>query len=279
MLTRRALTWSTLTWSTLTLALLPGLALAQNSSSSMNASMGGSSAGPAGGSGGSAPPQVALDLDLPIAAPVYQGAPQPPAPTPEAPVDDPRDVPAPTLYGEEIVSESDTIFYVLDCSGSMSSDRQSYSGLDGGVQTGSRMERAKAELTRSILGLAPNFKLNIVAYDCSTQQWSDSMVPATDANKQAAIAWLSAQMPRGATGTGPATALALGQKENMSVVLLTDGQPNCGASGTEGHRQMISSNNTQGATINVFGIAASGTYRAFCQAVAADSGGSYYDVP
>jgi uncharacterized protein YbbK (DUF523 family) len=83
----------------------------------------------------------------------------------------------------------------------------------------------------------------------------------------------------GASGTGPATSLALMARENRAVVLLTDGSPNCGATDIEGHRRMIRSNNTQGATINVFGIAASGTYRQFCQAVASDSGGSYFDVP
>ena len=76
-----------------------------------------------------------------------------------------------------------------------------------------------------------------------------------------------------------ATALALAEKSNMTVVLLTDGAPNCGANGASGHRRMISSANTQGASINVFGIAASGSYRAFCQGVAGDSGGSYFDVP
>ena len=65
----------------------------------------------------------------------------------------------------------------------------------------------------------------------------------------------------------------------MSVVLLTDGSPNCGASGMTGHRSMIANANTQGATVNVFGIAATGRYRGFCQGVASDSGGSYFDVP
>jgi Mg-chelatase subunit ChlD len=73
--------------------------------------------------------------------------------------------------------------------------------------------------------------------------------------------------------------VALADKENRSVVLLTDGAPNCGASDIDGHRRMIRAHNTQGATINVFGIAASGTYRSFCQNVATDSGGSYFDVP
>ena len=45
------------------------------------------------------------------------------------------------------------------------------------------------------------------------------------------------------------------------------------------HRSMIRGNNSQGATVNVFGIAASGSYRAFCQGVARDNGGAYVDVP
>jgi hypothetical protein len=42
---------------------------------------------------------------------------------------------------------------------------------------------------------------------------------------------------------------------------------------------MIRDANTQGASVNVFGIAASGSYRAFCQGVASDNGGQYFDVP
>ena len=38
----------------------------------------------------------------------------------------------------------------------------------------------------------------------------------------------------------------------MSVVLLTDGAPKCGANSMNGHRQMISTANTQGATVNVY---------------------------
>ena len=119
----------------------------------------------------------------------------------------------------------------------------------------------------------------MIAYDCGTRQWQQDMQPADDGNKASAIAWEMALQPTGATGTGPAVALSLGDKDNMAVVLLTDGAPNCGANGFGGHRSMIVSANTQGATINVFGIAASGSYRAFCQGVASDSGGSYFDVP
>ncbi|RMG18284.1 MAG: VWA domain-containing protein, partial [Planctomycetota bacterium] len=193
--------------------------------------------------------------------------------------DDPRDTPPPTLYGEELDSENDTIFYVIDQSCSMGWDVQSYTTNDGSTASGPRMARAKAELTRSISGLSDNFKFNIISYDCGSRQWAQEMKVADDANKQSAIAWVNALQPTGATGTGPATARALGNKDNMMVVLLTDGAPNCGANGYSGHRQVIRSANTQGATINVFGIAASGSYRAFCQGVASDAGGNYFDVP
>ena len=250
------------------------------------------SSAPAGQQVPSTPPpnvQVELDLDLPVPSPQFMaqfnvpalkrgplGVELPPQP-PHIP--DPKDGDAPTFYGEEIPSENDTIFYVIDRSGSMSWGYGSYVGMDGSVKSGPKMDRAKAEIIRSILGLSQNFKFNIVAFDCATQLWRNGLSPADDANKQAAIAWVQNLVPFGATATGPAAALALGDKENMSVVLLTDGAPNCGANGFSGHRTMISSNNSQGARINVFGIGASGEYRTFCQGVAADSGGGYYDVP
>jgi hypothetical protein len=255
---------------------------------------GGSTAPTPGGgaSGGSATPTVPTDLDLPLEKPEYQGPPIPPAPTPPPPPpDDPRDTPPPTIYGEEIVSENDTLIYVIDRSGSMDWDEASYVDLDGRRRTGTRMERAKAEISRSIMGLSQNFRFNIVGFDCGTVQWRSNMVPADDANKQSALAWVRRLEPQGATGTGPAVALGLRNRDNKLVVLLTDGAPNCGVpeydnswsysenNTMNGHRRMISNANTQGAKINVFGIAASGTYRRFCQNVASDSGGSYTDVP
>lgn len=231
------------------------------------------------GTPGSTP--APTDLDLPLDKPAYTGDPNDLNPPPVTPPDtpDPRDEPPPTIYGEEITTEGDTIFYVIDISGSMDWDNRSYTDLDGRTRNGTRMERAKVELIRSIMALSRNFSFNIIAFDCGTRQWQRSMQEATDGNKQSASAWVRALQPTGATGTGPAAALALGARENKAVVLLTDGAPNCGANSMDGHRSMIRTANRQGATINVFGIAASGSYRSFCQNVAGDSGGSYFDVP
>jgi hypothetical protein len=248
--------------------------------------------GPTPGTGTGTSTGVPAELDLPLTKPVL-AQPQPPPPAPDdGDEDDPRDEPPPIIYGEEINSESDTIFYVIDISCSMDWDRQSYTTLDGSRANGNRMERAKTELSRSIMGLSRNFKFNCLAYDCGTRMWQGSMKEADDANKASALGWVRSLQPTGATGTGPACAQALANdRTNLSVVLLTDGAPNCGvpednnwynwseSAVIAGHRRMINDGNSQRATINVFGIAASGTYRSFCVAVASDSGGSYFDVP
>ena len=266
----------TLLTTTAAVLIASGMAFGQSTGGGMNPGAG-TGTGPGTTPGTGTTP--GSTLDLPLSPPT---APQVPVPVvPEEPEDDddPRDTPPPTIYGEEIDSENDTIYYVLDISCSMGWDSQSYTTMDGQTRRGPRIDRAKAELGRSISGLGDNFKFNIIAFDCGTRQWQRQMVEATSGNKQAAIGWTMGLRPTGATGTGPATALALGERSNMAVVLLTDGAPNCGANGSSGHRRMISSANSQGATINVFGIAASGSYRAFCQAVASDSGGAYFDVP
>jgi len=221
-------------------------------------------------------------FDLPMQPPHYSDevTPLDPPITPDDDDgDDPRDTPPPVFYGEEIDTETDSIFYVLDISCSMSQDPMVIVNLEGQLAIASRLTRAKNELIRSINGLSDNFEFNIVAYACATLQWAPAMLQATDANKQSATGWTLMLFPMGATATGPATSIALADRDNRSVVLLTDGAPNCGADTMSAHRLMIQNANSQGATINVFGISASGTYRAFCQGVAADSGGVYIDLP
>ncbi|MGD9727419.1 MAG: hypothetical protein AB7L09_00710 [Nitrospira sp.] len=227
------------------------------------------------------------ELDLPV-PPVRLGDKKPHAPAEDDdPTADPRDTPAPTFYGEEIDCEGDSIYYVIDMSGSMQNCgagtpgnlMRSFVAPDGSIQLGNRWERAKAEAIRSIRGLADNFKFGIVLYNCSTEAWSSELRDATATNKADAEGWLRRHYwADGMTATGPGTAIGL-RAGTGAVVLLTDGEPNCGADGLEGHRRMISSNNVRHVPITVFGIDAQGDWRRFCQNVANDSGGKYYDVP
>lgn len=225
-------------------------------------------------------------LDLPITDPRLQKKVAGPPPPPE-PLEylDPTDEP-PIFYGEEIDLEDDSLIFVIDGSGSMSFPAN---GAQRGRMAGelSRWDVVKAELKKSINAMSENIEFNIVKYACDIVFWSDTMKPANEANKASASAWLDRFVHgrtawdgiHGGTGTGPAVAAALGVKDNLNIVLLTDGEPNCpwGHDSFNEHRNAIRINNTQGAVIDVFGVVASGQHRAFCQAVAADSGGSYYD--
>ncbi|MCA8921118.1 MAG: VWA domain-containing protein [Planctomycetes bacterium] len=254
-------------------------------------------------------PQISTnDLDLPVMRPVYGkpavntpddrfdiqlgdvpgGTPPWPAPleTPGETTPPPAEGMPPVFFGEEIPFTNPSVIYVIDDSGSMTMSTDPFVGVDGTVQNGSRLDRAKAELARSINALPETFQFNVVFYDeCAFSCW-DSKQRATADNKAAALGWVSAIQPDGWTNTGLAVATALADKGNTTVVLLSDGAPNfldCTlsyAATADEHRQLISSTNTQGARINCFGIGISSdpSARSFMQQVAADSGGSYTDV-
>lgn len=210
-------------------------------------------------------------LDLPITPPVYGATPKitPPVGTPDPDVEDPRDEPPPIFYGEELESDSKSVIYVIDISGSMD-------WTNGRSIT--RWESARRELNRSIDGLPSDYTFNIIAYHSFILSWRDTRVQVTSENKKSAKAWVNALKPDFATATGPAVAIALEDRENMCIVLLTDGAPNAPVPDPAWHRELIRRQNEQHAIIHVFGIDASGEMRGFCRNVAADSGGSYFDV-
>jgi len=82
---------------------------------------------------------------------------------PPPPVPDTRGHPArPSAAGDLRARRSSprttTIFYVLDIFLLHGLGHQSYTALDGSRRTGCRLDRAKVELSRSIMGLSRNFK-------------------------------------------------------------------------------------------------------------------------
>ena len=238
-------------------------------------------------------------LDLPVAplppkaapvGPKYVPGPQAPpvAPVPPSPVQPPPpSPPPPTIYGHDLRSENSTVVYVLDCSGSMTADVGQYTDPDGKTAQGDRLARAKGALISSIRSLPESWEFDIVTYQCDVTMWRTQIVKALPSAKAAAESWLTQWVyAGGATGTGPAVTVCFNTwPDDKLVVLLTDGAPNCGAGDDMGgpsciaaHRVMINGNNKARATINVFGIGATGDFKAFCQDVACDSGGTYTDV-
>jgi hypothetical protein len=226
----------------------------------------------------------------PTAAPAPAPAPTPkPSNEPTEPAwEDPNDTPQedpPTFFGEEIQTPTDSIIFVIDRSGSMWLGVGPFVGLDGQVvENGNRLDRAKTELKRSIGALTDGFTFNVIFYDECVYQWLASRVEATAANKAKAFAFIDSITPNGWTNVGMAAYAALQDKDNTTVVLLSDGAPNfldCALEyvGDESvHREIIRMGNTQGATINTFGIGLDDLARQFMMNVAAENGGRFSEI-
>ena len=201
--------------------------------------------------------KVDKEIDLPIEKPKIKDIPEE------------EEGDGPTFYDEELSSDSDSLVFVVDFSCSM---------------WGSRIAKAKAEVSKAIKSLSKNFKFSVVTYTCYVKVWKRQLVKATSENKNAAVAWINGQSPSGATGTGLAVKTALEiDRSNKLVVLLTDGAPNClgnnGWATMDDHLNMILQANTQRAKVDVFAIQPySGSYRQFCQNVANRTGGKYKEV-
>jgi hypothetical protein len=211
------------------------------------------------------------EIDLPITKLAKQGEEE----------DDDNEEKPPKIYDEEIPSEEDSIIYVIDISGSMSGGRSSYTDPDGNKRTGTKLDRAKAELIKSINGLSDNYTFNAFAFTCSIRSFSSKRLTATARNKQAACSWTMGLRATGATGTGPAVATALRDRDNKTLVLISDGAPNCIGNDWRDkseHLAMILSNNKQKAKISCFGIGAYGSWRQFLVDIASKTGGIYRDV-
>lgn len=166
------------------------------------------------------------------------------------------------FYNEEI--EATSIIFVIDISGSMSFNE--------------RLMKAKIELADAIRSLPSSFSFNIIAFDCSMRRWSITRREATDANKTSAISFVSSLVPMGGTGTGFAVALGLSDIANQTVLLLSDGGPNCGLTAPQ-HLSMIRSANARNASIHAFAISPTTTARSFLQSIAAQNNGRYVEIP
>lgn len=249
--------------------------------------------------------------DLPVHPPKFRGANKGPGvPQPyETPVEeDPRDVPAPIFFGEEIEA-TDSIVYVLDKSLTMNAGvsgmqvwrhdngrrmvawafgSQTFGSTKKGLgpEGANRWERAVAETYKSLQALSPNFKFEVIAYDYSVLPCFGGLVEATPGNRAKALAWLLTFYPEGGTCSAPAVVAALDLKPD-AVAFLSDGTPECGyipAKTNEEarwkHRMLIRNANPKPIPIKCFGIGLMPWFgaRRFMQGVAHDSGGQYVDV-
>ena len=164
--------------------------------------------------------------------------------------------------------EEERVVFVIDTSGSM---------------YGTRISKAKAELTKAIQSLPPNVEFDVIFFSCTVTTWKSELVTASEANKQAALGFVSAVAANGGTGTGSAVKRALElNRKNKLVVLLTDGAPNCIGNSwgsNSDHLALMLGANQQKAQIDVYAIQPySGSYKQFCQEIAQRTGGKYREV-
>ncbi len=187
--------------------------------------------------------------------------------------------------GVELTGDPDSVIYVLDNSASMSIKVQAFEDENGQiVSNGSKWDRVRALTKASLAALPERVLFNVVVYDeCPMICFSTSR-PANAANLAAAIGWLNAVQPDGWTNTGLGVSTALQERDNRQIVLVTDCLPNfldCAlqyVATPEQHAEVIQFANLQGARIDVFSlIACSPEGAAFCDRIAADSGGTHYE--
>lgn len=131
----------------------------------------------------------------------------PPRTRPESP-DAVRD---PAYYGIPLYARR--VVFLVDTSSSM--------------EERGRLETAKRELESAVFVLPPEAEFTIVAYSDRAVPWERRLVPADDAAKRRAAAFVRTLVPDGRTATGDALDLAFGF-DTEAVYLLSDGKPTAG---------------------------------------------------
>ena len=119
--------------------------------------------------------------------------------------------------------------FILDISGSMKDEKQAQAvtkptprgPVTGekpvkepppepeGKFSGPKIEIAKKELKRAVLKSLPKEAMfDIISFNYMVSQWQPKMMPATDANKELAYAWIRDMAPAGSTYTEGALQMA-----------------------------------------------------------------------
>ena len=172
----------------------------------------------------------------------------------------------PRYYGIDIYAQR--LVFVIDHSNSM----------NRGVAGVSRLERAKKELGKAILALPYETEFAIVTFTQHVRTWHPELVPATHANKDAALAFVAKMRGHGSTNTYGAVTQSLVLDDNTEAVfLLSDGAPTTGVITNPAAivESVTRLNQFRRVAINSVGIAIDGPTEQFMRALATENGGEY----
>jgi HEAT repeat protein len=109
-----------------------------------------------------------------------------------------------------IETPSKRILFIIDVSGSMDElviDRAAFEGR--GYKSYTKMEIAKGELSRTIEGLGPNVRFNILAFAAEVIPWKKGLTQANVVSRSNALKWIERLQPIGGT-SAQALSSALG---------------------------------------------------------------------
>jgi HEAT repeat protein len=153
--------------------------------------------------------------------------------------------------------ESDRVLFILDVSGSMKwPDAPKDSGIKPSQWKSRRIDVAHNELFRALRALGkqnrgrvPKLKkgqtsdfptipsedgdepptlFNLATFAGVVTPWQPDVVPATDENIEAGIAWITRQLPRGGTATYDALEFGILANDVDTIFFLSDGVPSLG---------------------------------------------------
>ena len=182
------------------------------------------------------------------------------------------------FFGQILPIPAGRVIYVLKRSGGMDGSAGTFTDRFGNQVSGTRWDRAADATIASIQALPDWVRFNVITYACEWAKFSTTSVRAQPAIKAAAEVWILGHLPFGGSGMGMACAEALQERRNATLLLATDGQANCGATGTAGHLNMILNENTQSARIHTFGIGDFGVWQQLLDDIATQTGGTYTHI-
>lgn len=150
------------------------------------------------------------------------------------PAEAPREggVPQTTSNGSGLYEtiSSNKVMFLIDTSYSMRTTGEVQEGTAGEKKvTLSRLEYVKNELCAAIEAqLTKKCLFNMIQFNTKVTPWKPKLVEASDANKKAAKAWVTALQPADETNTYDALEMAFADKQVDTIYLLTDGFPTNG---------------------------------------------------
>lgn len=127
-----------------------------------------------------------------------------------------------------------------------------------GSMAGEKLDQAKKAALQVVEGLAADETFNIVDYSSQVASFAPRAVPANEANRRAARAYLASLRPTGGTNIHDALLTALRQPAAQGTLpitlFLTDGLPTVGRTSEIEIREMVAAANHAGRRVFTFGV-------------------------